>query len=220
MRTPFATGVGAALLTLFTGVCVAVPLTPSELTSTCSGADGLAHCGRLVEEIQMKRYPNLAARDGDALNVTLFPSGRTSFMDTSDASGGRSYSLWDYMDTANIAVIYAVKGDDATFLLLQRTNGRVFEVPAEPELSPDRQRIATADFCATQCRNEVALWRITADGVRKEATWTPAQAWSDAAVRWKSADAIELEYTREEGSPARLMERRIDEPDWKRVVAR
>ena len=117
---------------LLASVCLAVPLTPRELTNACSGADGLAHCGRLVEEIQIKRYPNLAARDGDALNVTLFPTGRTSFMDTSDGSGGRSYSLWDYMDAANIVVIYATKGDDATFLLLQRTNGRVFEVPAEP----------------------------------------------------------------------------------------
>jgi len=201
---------------LAASACLAVPLTAQELTSACTGADGLAHCGRLVEEIQLKRYPNLALREGDVLNVTLFPSGRTSFVDVNAVDGGRSYSLWDYMDTANIAVIYATKGDDATFLLLQRTNGRVFEVPAEPKLSPDHQRIATADFCPTQCRNEVALWRITPDGVRKEASWAPAETWSDASVRWKSADTIELEYTRSEGDAPRLLARRIEEPDWKR----
>jgi hypothetical protein len=220
MRRTSRTRFGAALSILCASVCMAVPLTPQELTNACTGADGLAHCGRIIEDIQMKRYPNLAARDGDALNVTLFPAGRTSFMDTADASGGRSYSLWDYMDTANIAVIYATKGDDATFLLLQRTNGRVFEIPSEPKLSPDHQRIVTADFCATQCRNEVALWRITPDGVRKEASWTPAPTWSDASVRWKSADTIELEYSPEEGSTPRTVERRIDQADWKRVAGR
>ena len=213
----------AAAIAVMTCTCagvLAVPLTPEELTATCGDADGLAHCGRLVEAAQMKRFPNLAARDGDVLNVTLYPSGKTSFMDSEDPKGARSYSLWDYLDGPNIAVIYATRGDDATFLLLQRTNGRVFEVPAEPRLSPDAQRLATADVCAQGCSNEIAVWRVTRDGVRKESSWTPSERWTDAAVHWKSADAIELDYKTTDGGAGHTLERRLDARDWKRAAGR
>lgn len=198
----------------------AVPLTAQEVAAACANADGLAHCGRLIEAIQMQRFPNLARREGSVLEVTLYPAGRSSFVDADDAGNTRSYSLWDYLDAPNIAIIYATRRDDASFLLLQRTNGRVIELPAEPKLAPDLQRVVTADVCADGCSNEIALWRITRDGVRKEASWMPRERWTDATARWKSADTIELEYTTSADGPARTIERRIDQRDWKRVGER
>src|SRR5207253_3011335 len=115
-------------------------------------------------------------------------------------------------DALNAVVLYVARGDDASFLILQRRNGRTFELPAEPKLAPDRQRIATADFCAAQCVNEVALWRIDRQLVRKEASFTAPERWSDASVQWKSADVLAIEYTREGESAPRVMERRINDP--------
>ena len=77
-----------------------------------------------------------------------------------------------------------------TFTLLQRANGRKVELPAEPKLSPDRARLVTADFCARRCSNELAVWRVTRDGVRKEYSWKPTEAWADAAATWKDADTL------------------------------
>ncbi|MDQ6620077.1 MAG: hypothetical protein M3Z31_10340 [Pseudomonadota bacterium] len=211
---------GLVITGLFAAHVPAAPLSSQEVTTLCAQADGLAHCGRLVEATQLSRNPGLASRDGDTLNVTLYPAGRTAFTDSNDSTPERSFSLWDYFDAANIVVIYATRGDDATFLLLQRTNGRVIEVPAEPVLSPDYQRIATADVCEKRCANEVALWRVSRDGVRKEATWSPSERWTDASVRWKSADVVEIDYTGREGSSPRIMQRRIDQNDWKRVGPR
>ena len=95
---------------------------------------------------------------------------------------GRSYSLWDYLDSINAVLLYATDGDDVSFTLLQRANGRSADLPTEPKVAPDRQRIATADFCATRCVNELAIWRVTREGVRKELTWKPSEAWSDAGL--------------------------------------
>lgn len=214
---------GALTFAAAMAVCLrayGVPLSAQEVSAACAGADGLAHCGRLVEAIQLKRFPNLARRDGNVLNVTLYPSGQTTFIDTDDDRGARSYNLWDYLDAPNIAVIYATRGDDATFLLVQRTNGRVFEVPAEPRMSPDLSRLATADVCADHCSNEIAVWKITRDGVRKEASWAPSERWADASVHWKSADILEIEYTIDQAGAARTLERRLDQRDWKRVPER
>lgn len=194
-------------------IAAAVPLTPEEIASTCAGADGLAHCGRLIEAIQLKRLPGLAVREGDALHVSLFPSGRTSFQDAPEAD--RAYSLWDYLDPVNIAVIYVAHGDEASFLLLQRANARTFELPAEPKLAPDRQRIVTADFCAQGCRNEVAIWRVDRQGIQKESTFAPREPWADATARWKSADVVVIDYTPAQGAASSL-ERRLADPGWVR----
>ena len=58
------------------------------------------------------------------------------------------------------SVLFTTDADRTGFLLLTRHNGRQYRLPAEPVLSPDRQYLVTADFCADGCDNELALWRI------------------------------------------------------------
>ena len=194
----------------------AVPPTPADIARLCAEAEGPAHCGRLVEAEQLKRLPGLATRDGNRLRVTLFPSGTTDFSDVDAPSGGASYALWDYLNELNAAVLWTTKDDDTAFLLLQRTTGRQTPLPAEPIVSPDRQRIATADFCPTRCENRLAVWRVSREGVRRELEWASTEPWSDASVRWKDADTLVVEYTREGESEARTLERRLADPGWSR----
>jgi hypothetical protein len=211
----------AALAALtFVVAAAAAPVTPEELAIICTGAEDSAHCGRLVEAEQMKRLPHLATRDGLELKVTLYPSGTTSFTDVEVPAGGRSHSLWDYISAINAVVLYTTVGDDVTFTLLQRTNGRWVELPAEPKVAPDRLRLVTADFCATRCVNELAVWRIARDGIAKEAFWKPAEAWSDAVATWKDAETIRVEYTPAGTAAAKTLERRLADPTWSRAPVR
>ena len=194
----------------------AVPPTPADIARLCAEAEGPAHCGRLVEAEQLKRLPGLATRDGSRLRLTLFPSGTTEFNDVDTPSGGASYALWDYINELNAAVLWTTKDDDTAFLLVQRTTGRQTPLPAEPIVSPDRQRLATADFCPTRCENRLAVWRVSREGVRRELEWTSPERWSDASVRWKDADTLVVEYTRDGESEARTLERRLADPGWSR----
>ena len=196
---------------------LAAPLTTSEIATLCAQAEGAAHCGQLIEEVQLKRLPNLATREGAVLKVTLFPSGMAFFTDTEALNGGRSYSLWDYIDQINAVLIYTSEGDAVTFTLLQRASGRKIELPAEPKLSPDRQRLVTADFCPTRCVNELAVWRVVRDGVRKESAWKPAESWVDAAATWTDAETLGIEYTSAGASKSALMTRRLADPGWLRA---
>ncbi len=197
----------------------AVPLTVEELTKLCAEADDAAHCGRLVEGVQLQRLPNLAVRDQSALRVSLYPSGTAAFTDTDAINGGRSYSLWDFMSEINAVVLYVTDGDDVTFTLLQRTTGRKVELPADPKLSPDRARLVTADFCASRCSNELALWRVTRDGVRKESTWQPRASWSDAVATWKDAETVTIDYTLAGAQARSRLSRRLADTDWVRAQA-
>ncbi len=112
-------------------------------------------------------------------------------------------------------VLLVTVDDDSSFAILQRATGQVTEVPAEPVLSPDRQRAVVADFCE-RCRNELSVWRVARDGIRKELVWRPEPAWGDATARWKDADTLVLEYTAAGATGSRTVERKLAASDWQR----
>ena len=213
MRTlrAFAVAAGCA----FTVLALGAPVSNTELSEVCAQAEDPAHCGRLVEAVQLKRLPNLAHREGNVLSVSLYPSGSTNFTDSDDVVNGRSYSLWDYLDGINAVVIYTTAGDNTTFTLLQRTTNRRIELPTEPQLAPDRQHLVTADICDARCTNEVVVWGVTREGIRKELVWSPGAAWTDAVAKWKDTATLSFEYAGPDGTGT--AERKLDDPGWKRV---
>jgi hypothetical protein len=215
----FAVRAALGFVAALAAVAHAVPLTPEELAKVCAQADDSSHCGRLVEEVQLKRLPSLATRDGPSLKVSLFPSGSVTFADTEAVNGGRSYSLWDYINEINAVVLYTTDGDDVTFTVLQRATGRKTELPADPKVSPDRARLVTADFCDKRCVNEVAVWRVTRDGILKEWTWKPGEAWSDAVAGWKNSEIVTIEFSIAGAQARTRAERRLGDPSWIRAVA-
>src|SRR5271166_5349955 len=189
----------AAMIALAAMPAPAAPPTDAELEQVCAQAEGAAHCARLVESMQLKRLPNLARREGTVLSVSLYPSGTATFTDSDDGAGARAYSLWDYLDGLNAVLLYTTRGETTFFTLLQRTTNRRIELPTEPQLAPDRQHLVTADVCETRCSNEIAIWRVTREGIHKELMWSPDAAWIDAGAKWKDADTLSIEYTTPSG---------------------
>jgi hypothetical protein len=219
VRSSVAAAAFAMPLALLASAGFAAPLAADEIAKLCAQAEGTSHCGRLIEEVQLKRLPNLATRDGMNLKVSLYPAGVANFADTEALNGGRSYSLWDYLDSINAVLLYTTDGDTVTYTLMQRSNGRKVELPTEPKVSPDRQRLVTADFCESQCVNELAVWRVTREGVRKELAWKPKTAWSDAGATWKDAETLTIDYTPAGGGKPSVIERRLNEAGWTRLSA-
>jgi hypothetical protein len=208
-----ATGM-VALATFSVSLAQAAPLSQADLTRLCSEAEGLTHCGRLVEAEQLKRLPGLAVREGNTLRVTLFPAGSVTFTDVDTRSGGSSFALWDHFSGIDATLLFTTKDDDAGFVLLQRATGKQTSLPSEPVLAPDRQRFATADFCETRCENRLVVWRISRDGAYREAEWKPADAWADAAVRWQDPSTLVVDYTPVGGSEPKTLERKLGEAGW------
>jgi hypothetical protein len=208
--------VAGLLAAIVVGSLHAAPPTPERVLELCAQVEGPSHCGRLVEAEQLKALPNLAVRDGDTLRVSLFPSGSRDFVDTIMTQNERTYALWDYWSPVNAVVLFITAGDELRYAVLQRATSALSVVPAEPVLAPDRQRVAVADFCSKRCENEITVWRITRDGLRKEATFKPAVPWSDVTVAWKGAEALTIQYTPPGEEKPRTLERGLADAEWKR----
>ena len=213
IRPQFAVGACAIAFAVATG---AVPPTQERVLELCASVDGPAHCGRRVEAEQLKSLPNLAVRDGDTLRVSLYPTGTRAFVDTVAGSNEKSYALWDYWSPVNAIVLLVTAGDDVGYAVLQRATGQLTALPAEPVLAPDRQHAAVADFCPERCTNEITVWRITRDGLRKDASLKPAAPWSDVTVGWKSGETLTIQFTPAGSDKPQTTERRLTDREWQR----
>jgi len=206
-----------ALLVTSMPVANAVPPTAAELGKLCADAEDQAQCGRLIEARQLPKFRQVVSREGDELRIELLPVGSTVFRDAINIIGARSYAVWDYVEDLESVILFATHGDRTEFWWVQRRGGGEFRIPAEPVLAPGHQRFATADFCPQQCDNEIAVWRIAPDGVRKELRFSPKEAWREASVVWRNASTVEIEYTRENEATPQRMERRLQDADWARI---
>ena len=214
LRAPLAVGLGSALAAC--SLAHAAPVAPARVTELCAQAEGPAHCGRLIEAAQLPTLPDLAVRAGNTLKVSLFPSGVRDFVDVDSLRGDVTWSLWDFWSPVNVVVLFTTDGDRLGYATLQRATGQVTVLPSEPALAPDRQRLVVADFCRDHCDNQVSVWRITRDGIRRELAWKPDATWSDVTVQWKDAETLTLEFTPEGADKARTLERPLARADWQR----
>jgi hypothetical protein len=206
----------SAGLWLLAATAHAEAITRERMMELCGNVEGPAHCARIVEAEQLKTLPDLAKRDGDTLTVRLFPSGTRLLVDTLATNNERSYALWDYWSPVNTVVLFVASGEDVSYAVLQRATGQLTTLPAEPLLAPDRQRIAVADFCSRGCTNEVSVWRVSREGVRKELTYKPPADWNDVTVAWKDPDTLTLQYDPARGGDRKSVDRKLAAVDWKR----
>lgn len=197
---------------------IAAPISRADLVSLCADAEDQAQCGRLVEAKQIRAVSRFVERDGSELRVQLVPYGVSVFRDTDSAlGGGTTFAVWDYVPDLDTLVLFTTRGERTGFLLLQRKGGGETPLPSEPVVAPDQRHFATADVCAQGCDNQVAVWRISRDGARKDATWKPPADWTDVTVAWRGANAIALEYVSANDAQAHTVERRLDDASWVRV---
>lgn len=205
---------------VFPALAHAVPIARADLVALCANAEDQAQCGRLVEARQLRALPRIAERNGDELRVSLVPFGLSVFHDTINFRGARTYAVWDYLEHFDTLVLFTTVGERTGFLLVQRRSGEEYRVPSEPVIAPDDRHFATADFCEQECDNEVAIWRIDRQSLRKEATWSPPAAWSNVSVTWRGGNAVVVEYSPRDDPRMQTIERRLDDPSWKKVRAK
>ena len=219
MRLRWWSPVVAALLMMMPTMTFAAPLTQERVIALCAEVESPGHCGRRIEAEQLKVLPNLAVREGDTLKVSLFPTGTREFVDVVVGNDARAFALWDYWNTVNAVVMFITDGERLSYGVLQRANGQMTAVPAEPVLAPDRQHLAVADFCAEGCTNQITVWRVTREGIRMASVWTPSTAWSDVTVTWKNGDVLVMQYSIAGEDKPRTLERPLAASDWQSTGA-
>jgi hypothetical protein len=210
---------GWALACLCTGA-LAAPPTNQEIVELCTRAEDPPHCGKLIERRQLLSHGSIAQRDGPTLTLNLRGKGQpVRFRDVDDAVAPRDYSLWDVIDAIDCAVVWLQEGESSRYLLVNLGTGVVYDMPGEPLPSPDAHYVASADFCPRGCANELALWEVKGQHLRKALVYGTSAGWTDAGVRWTGERALALEIEIRP-DPRRVehrsLELSLDDPAWRR----
>lgn len=226
--TPFplaAACVAALYLSAAPAVHAALP--SAEIEKLCAGADGSHECGRRIETAVTAKLPDgLAKRNGDTLTIALLPeAGATgsvprslTFTDKEDAARGIAYTVWDYLPMLDAVVLYVNEDLSSHFFWIGRSSGKTVSLPAEPVVAPDGKRLATADFCASGCTNEIVVWKIGNDLPAKDRSWAPKESWIDAEASWSLTGALNLSYQKKGAAGFSQMTRRMNDSDWRRAT--
>lgn len=175
-------------------------LSDAEVVALCRGAEHREHCGRLVEAEQLRRHPDLGARQDRRLAIKLNGGALREFLDREGSADGktpdRAVSIWAYDPRNDFLTLWVQEGEKSVYLLMNRETGLTVEMPSEPVGSPDHLRFAVADFCEQHCRNELTLWEVQIHRLRRARTLQPAAPWADAEVTWKDRHTLAIEAKR------------------------
>ena len=203
----------------------AAPLTPErDRRELCAGAEDPAHCGRLIEDAQLKRLPEpRASATATRLRVSLFPSGSATFTRHRSTRQRRAtYSLWDYSTGSTRS---CSSRPTATTRASRCCSARPAAGPSCPpsrRSSPDRQRLVDRRFLRQRLRQRgrglARHARRRAQGARVEAGGALVRCRRDVEGRRDAARSS----TRSAGDDKpRTLERRLDAiRTGKRVDAR
>jgi hypothetical protein len=221
----FALWFGVALiLSFFDTPTSHAALSSADIEKLCINADSSQECGRRIEAaVTTKLTGAFIKRNGDTLTVTLLPESddadtRTrTFTDKDDPVRGIAYAVWDYLATCDAVVLYVSEDANPHFLWIGRKSGKSVVLPADPVIAPDNKKIVTADFCANNCTNEIALWQINGDLPTKNQTWAPKEPWVDAEATWSSAVALNISYQKKGASGFSHLFLRLSDRDWRHV---
>ena len=66
--------------------------------------------------------------------------------------------------------------------------------------------------------NELAVWRVTRDGFRKELLWATDPGWSDAGATWRDAETLVIEFNVSPAGASSTIERKLGDPEWTRIA--
>ncbi len=185
----------AAAISWISLTALASPLSQQEIVNLCGDAQDPTHCGRLVEEVQLKRLPNLARRDGDALIVSPLPVG------DSYLQGQRRSDRWTFVQPLGLPRLHQRRRP-----LLDR--GRCDDI--HTRATNDERAIRSARrsapvagqaahrhpwMCARRNAPTKSQYGASApESLRKELTWEPGSAVGGRCRDWKDGNTLAIEY--------------------------
>ena len=160
------------------------------------------------------------ARRRDAHGLALSRRERRRSPTPIPRNGERTYSLWDYLERdQRRRALHDRRRRRRRSRCCSARPASATELPTDPTLSPDRQHLVTADFCAEHCTNELAVWRVTRDGVRKDARVDARASPGPTRRRRGRMRTPSRSSTRRRGSRRRARSSAPRRPDWIRVPA-
>jgi hypothetical protein len=190
---------------------IAAP-TALRMAELCKDTEDLRECGKKIETVQIQSAGRLVVRKQKLLTLNLKDGTRTHFLDSGGGEGGEGFAFFSYHAAADAITLYHNKADRLGFFVIARDGGAGSATPAEPLFSASGQTFLTVDVCKRECENRIAVWRISAEGVRRQAEFAVPSTVNDAAAAWTPAGTVWIEFSRDTGKTN--FEMPLSDPRW------
>src|SRR5882762_6448733 len=152
-------------------------------------------------EAKLQQHSHYAKRSGRTLKLTLATGKTLAFVDKPDPNGfaGVKYEFVDYVQPIDHFLVSALVHEGMAYVLIDRNNGRKFNIDEAPVFSPAFDRFITVSICDAFCPNRLQIWQIKPKP-RLEETFEPEQYWASGSAKWRDGKTIEV--TKEIADPA------------------
>jgi hypothetical protein len=152
-------------------------------------------------EVKLRQYSHYAKRSGKTLRLTLANGKNLAFVDKPDPDGaaGIKYEFVDYVQPIDHFLVSALFHEGSAYVLINRNNGKKFNIDEAPVFSPAFDRLITVSICDAYCPNRLQIWQIKPQP-RLEWTFEPQQYWASGSAKWRDGKTIEI--TSEIADPA------------------
>jgi hypothetical protein len=100
------------------------------------------------------------------------------------------YLYEKYDETGGFHIVAVHLYEDLIYALVMKKTGRIFTIPGLPVWSPDRTRFAHGVCSVLNDQDEIAISRVSPDGLRNEAEARMPCGLGDCEIAWESADTV------------------------------
>jgi hypothetical protein len=201
-----------------------------EIAKQCKSAGDWASCADAVEGALLAKYPHIARRVGDMLELDV-ASGKVELTNTTENAVGDeitkiTYYFVDYLAEIEHFLILETYYEGRRYSLVGRKYGARSRLDDVPIFSSDRVHFVTVSICDAYCPYRLQIWKRHGGNDWFELAWSssPYRYWTDTEAEWVDNTTIRVSTrTKERPEDRDLVPHnfyiRLGADGWERVDA-
>lgn len=157
---------------------------------------GNSNVEAVVAETQMIRaYSDTVKRAGKKLTFKMRGGGEVAFADENtgiESDSSVSYQFVDRLAAVGYYLVHIQYWEGDEYRMVNETNGRHFDIPVKPEISPGKKRLAAVSASDAYNFNGIEVWRFMKGRMKREWKLEPEGHPAFHFIAWDGDDAFRV----------------------------
>jgi len=151
----------------------------------------------IEERLKIRIYGDLVERDGRKLTLKLKNGDVCVLKDMNtdiDSDSHTAYNFEDYFKKPGYYLVHVQYWEGDEYRMVNEANGRGFDIPAAPNISPGNKRLAAVSASDAYNFNGIEVWRFAKGKMVREWKYAPDEHLAFHFIGWDGDDAFRAGY--------------------------